>query len=567
MTEKKTGYASIDKPWLKFYKSPGEYTVPRCKNFDYVYGFAKEYGEMVAIEYYNKKISYNQLFEFVESAARALKKAGAKEGDYISVCLPNIPEVVYIYYAINRIGAIANMLDVRSSSSMLIHACKDAKSTILISIDIALDKFLSDIQQTSIEQIVSVSPFNSIGGIINTVFSVKSNLKNRSNNKMVIPWNIFINNGKAYTGQIDSEYVPDSIAAIAYTGGTTGIPKGVIVTNECLNSHLEMTRYDGYPFYTGDSSLLIAPPWTFYGLNNGINHFLQKGRRMIMLPKVGADDLGKIIMKYKPNHIITVPSALNAVMKDIRKGYDLSFIKSLFVGADKLDETFEVNFNHFLKEHNSETLLSKGYGMTEVAAAATYTNLECNVIGSVGIPCVGNTISVFEIDSDLCNELRIGEKGEVAITGPSLMEGYFGFAAEESKTVLKKHPDGTVWAHTGDIGHMNQDGVLFIDGRIKRMFTKNGYKVFSAEVERQIMRCNAVEICAVIAVPDEIFGSKEKAYVVLKHGYDPDSVRSELISLLKSSLFEYEIPDEFRFLDKLPLTGMNKIDYRALEKQ
>ena len=559
-----TGYPSIDKPWLKYYDSPESFKVPMCKNYDYIYQEAKKYGDNIAIEYFNVKITYNQIFDNVEKVAKSLKALNVQENEIVSVCLPNIPEVVYVYYAINRIGAVANMLDLRCNSSTLIQSCVEGNSKLLITLDMVLEKFLEGKGQTQLETIVTVSPTNSLGGI----FKLSSELKNKFkiSEDYVISWKDFINTGIEYNGIIDSEYKPDTIAVIAYTGGTTGIPKGVAGTNENLNSYLEMTKYNEYPIIVSDRSLLIAPPWTYYGLNSCLNAYFCKGQVVVMLPKVGADELGEIVIKYRPNHIVTVPSALNALVNDIKPTFDLNFIKSIIVGADKLDETFETTFNAFLKQHGSYATISKGYGMTEVMAAASYTISQCNIIGSVGIPCVGNIISIFEEGSEPPKELKIGEKGEVAIFGPSVMKGYFGEAAKEDNSVLRKHADGTIWAHTGDIGHMDSNGVLYIDGRIKRMFTKNGYKVFSAEVERQIMKHEKVENCAVIAVPDEINGSNEKAYVVLKKKSDKDTVRQELFDMLKASLYDYEIPDSIEFIAEMPLTGMNKIDYRALEK-
>ena len=559
-----TGYPSIDKPWEKYYNSPESFKVPMCKNYDYIYQEAKKYGDNIAIEYFNAKITYNQLFDNVEKVAKSLKALNVQENEIVSVCLPNIPEVVYVYFAINRIGAVANMLDLRCNSSTLIQSCVEGKSKLLITLDMVLEKFLEEKGQTQLETIVTVSPTNSLGGI----FKLSSELKNKFKNSddYVISWKEFINVGIEYKGIIDSEYKPDATAVIAYTGGTTGIPKGVSGTNENLNSYLEMTKYNEYPINVSDRSLLIAPPWTYYGLNSCLNVYFCKGQVVVMLPKVGADELGEIVLKHKPNQIVTVPSALNAMINDIKPSFCLDFIKSIIVGADKLDETFETTFNDFLKQHDSHAAISKGYGMTEVMAAASYTIPQCNIIGSVGIPCVGNIISIFEEGSEPPKELKIGEKGEVAIFGPSVMKGYFGEAAKEDSSVLRKHSDGTIWAHTGDIGHMDCNGVLYIDGRIKRMFTKNGYKVFAGEVERQIMKHEKVENCAVIAVPDDINGSNEKAYVVLKKKSDKDTVKQELFDMLKASLYDYEIPDYIGFIAEMPLTRMNKIDYRALEK-
>ncbi|MBP8593731.1 MAG: acyl--CoA ligase [Ruminococcus sp.] len=557
-----TGFPSIDKPWLKYYKDPETFAVPKNKNYDYIYNRIKDRGDNIAIRYFSAKITYREMFQKVEAAAKALKALGVKEKEIVSVCLPNIPEVVYVYYAINRIGAVANMLDPRCNVSTLQRSCKDAKSKLLVTLDMVLEKFIPENGKPQFKRIVSVSPTNSLGAPFRLLNAVKSKL--RTTNSSVVSWNQFIRGGRNYNGSIDSEYIPDSPAVIAYTGGTTGAPKGVIATNESLNAILEMNDYNRYNSKEKESGLIVAPPWTFYGLNNCINGHLCMRQELILIPKSAPDELGKLILKYKPNHVITVPSALKGLIRDIPSGYDLSFLKCLIVGADKLTEVFENEVNTFLKQHNADCVVTKGYGMTEVTACATYTLDNCNIAGSVGIPYVGNIISAF--DPDTGEELKYNEKGEIAIHGPTMMKGYFGVAAGETSSVLKKHKDGTLWVHTGDIGHIDENGVLYIDGRIKRMFAKNGYKIFAGEVENQIMRSGLAESCAVVAVPDNVLGFKEVAFVVLKSKANKADAEKTLGAFLLESLYDYEVPDKYNFVDELPLTGMNKIDFRALEK-
>ena len=385
--------------------------------------------------------------------------------------------------------------------------------------------------------------------------------------KDVISWKKFVNLGKTYTGIIDSVYVEDVPAVIAYTGGTTGEPKGVIATNENLNSIIAMNEKIGFNVSPGERSLNIAPPWTYYGLNNCLNAFLCMGQQVIMIPKIGPDELGEVVNKQKPNHIITVPSALVAVMNHGKlKKSDLSYLKTIIVGADKLDETFEEQFNMFLKDHNSKAVLTKGYGMTELTAAATYTKDNCNGIGSVGIPYIGNTVAIFEPDTWPEKELLLGERGEIAITGPSVTKGYFGTFCAENESIIKLHSDGKIWVHTGDIGHLDKNGKLYIDGRIKRMFVKNGFKVFPGEIERQIMKHDAVRNCAVVSIEDKNSGNAIKAFVVLKEEIDQKRVSEELHLLLREGLYDYEVPEQIEFIGALPLTGMGKVDYQMLEK-
>ncbi len=557
--KKLTGYPSIDKPWLKYYKNVSDFSVPKCKIYDYMKECTKSFDNYTAINYFGKKITYKSMHKKIEKVSKALKSFDVQEGDIVSVCLPNTPEVVYVFYAINRIGAIANMLDPRSSETSLKQALIDAKSKMLITLNSVENKFYNIISDTDVKHVISVSALESLPLFIKLRESIKLN-------KSSILWRHFLKRGNKYNGIIDSKYCPDMPAVIAYTGGTTGIPKGVITSNENLNAIIAMNEKNEYKVYPKEKSLDIAPPWTYYGLNNCLNAFLCMGQEVMLIPKIGPDELGEIIFKVKPNHIITVPSALVSVMNCSKLADEnLSYIKTIIVGADKLDETFESEFNDFLRLHNSKAVITKGYGMTELTAAATYTKDNCNGIGSVGIPYIGNTVSAFDMDTSPAKELHIGERGEIAITGPTVMLGYFGSYSCENNTVLQKHQDGFIWVHTGDIGHIDENGKLYIDGRVKRMFVKNGFKIFPAEVERQIMKHKDVINCAVIAVANSSSGNVEKAFVVTSVT-DKDRLKQELLTLISDNLYDYEIPESIDFIEKLPLTGMGKIDYRTLEK-
>lgn len=558
-----TGYPSIDKPWLKYYKPEDlSFLVPKCKIYDHMKAQTVDYSGNVALDYYGVKVTYKKVYEKIKSVAMSLKALRVQPGDIVSVCLPNTPEVVYVFYAINRVGAVANMLDPRSSEGSLERALVDAKSKVLITLELVEEKFSKIRSNTQIEHFISVSALESVP----LLFKLSS-VGKRKKRVDVISWKKFLDIGKTYTGVVDAAYVEDAPAVIAYTGGTTGEPKGVVATNENLNSIIAMNEKNEFAVSVGERSLNIAPPWTYYGLNNCLNAFLCMGQQVIMIPKFGPTELGEIVYKQKPNHIITVPSTLVAVINNKKlKKRDLSFLKTIIVGADKLDETFEEQFNSFLKEHNSKAVLTKGYGMTELTAAATYTKDNCNGIGSVGIPYIGNTVAIFEPDIWPERELLIGERGEIAITGPSVTRGYFGSFGAENESIIKLHSDGKLWVHTGDIGHLDENGKLYIDGRIKRMFVKNGYKVFPGEIERQIMKHDAVRNCAVISVEDKDSGNAIKAFVVLKDDTAQKRVSEELYSLLREGLYDYEVPEKIEFVKVLPLTGMGKVDYRALGK-
>ena len=563
----KTQFASIDKPWLKFYESNSyDDTMPKKSIYQFLYDETTKYSDKTALECFDMvKITYKELFDKIDLVASALAKNGVKKGDVVSVCLPNIPEVGYVFYAINKIGAVANMLDPRTDEKTLGECVNDSDSKLLITLDTVSDKFISVKDQTKLEKIVSVSAIESMPALTQKIVKVlKPELKSKTKDKDMVKWKDFINVKKE---KIESVYDENSPAVIAYTGGTTGVPKGVVMSNEALNAMIIENRSVDYNIAAGDTCISMAPPWTYYGLSNNFNVYLHLGITIKLIPMFGPNDLGKIIAKNKPNHIMTVPSALEAVKVETKlKNMDLSFLKTVIVGADRMDPTKEKEFNEFLKNHNCECKVTKGYGMTEVTAAATFTKENTgNISNSVGIPFVHENISVFDDDG---YEMPIGEKGNIGIKGPKNMMTYFGKNVDKNKEVIVEHPDGSKWIHSGDIGHMDENGNLYIDGRIKRMFVKGGFKIFASEVESKILEDERVAQCGVVAVEDPYSGFKEKAYITLKKEYldQADKVLSELPIILKGKTYDYEIPDEFEVLDAMPLTGMNKIDFKKLEE-
>lgn len=562
-----TGYLSIDKPWLKYYDNKDlELTVPQMLLNDYMDSLTKDYGNNIAFEYFNKHITYHEFKDNRDKVAKSLIALGIKPGDIVSVCLPNIPEVAYVFYAINKIGAIANMLDPRTNKSTITRNVNDAKSKLVITLDSAFELFTD----TNVETIVPVSAINCLNPSFQKLirfFDKSLNIKIPSNSH-TLKYNDFLKLGEGVSIPDKNYYKKNSPAVIAYTGGTTGIAKGVIISNEAFNSMVVENSVMGYNSSFQDSLLNIAPPWTYYGLSNCLNAFLCLGIKSILIPKIGPDDLGKLINKCRPNHVITVPSALVGMINDKKLSKkELEFLKTLIVGADKLDPTFEDEVDNWLKMHDSSTFVSKGYGMTEVCAAAAYTKGETNEPGTVGIPYLFETIAIFDID-DYNKECRVDERGELAILGPKNMLGYFGESENETSEVLKEHDDGSVWVHTGDIGHIDKDGKIFIDGRLKRMFVRNGFKIFPGEIESQIMKDPDILQAAVIATKDSSNGYNTKAYIVLKEHIkkSSDDILEEIKELLKNTLYDYELPDSYEILSEMPLTPMNKIDFKALEK-
>ena len=562
------GYASIDKSWLKYYseKQLNDASVPKMSIYQYMLECTKDKKKLVGEEYFGFKISNKKIHKNIIKVAKSLYEMGVRPGDKVSVCLPNIPEEVYIFYAINYLGAIINTQDPRISKEVLVDQVNTAESDIVIT----LDQFASNFIESDAKKIVTMSAVNSLPGMLQMVIKKfdKTLDAKLPNNDKVITYKEFINKGKNISKLPEPYYKENTPAVIAYTGGTTGDPKGALATNEAINSMALEDSMAGFNIEPGDRWLNMAPPWTYYGLSNSLNCYLCNNITGILIPTFGPDDLGKLIKKYRPNGVVTVPSALVAFMNDIEENYDLSFIKEVVVGADKLDPTFEQRFNKFLADHNSKAKVSKGYGMTEATAAATYTVPGTNLPDSVGIPFALGNIGIFDPD-DPDKELSYGEVGEIAFQGPKNMIGYFGDNEEKTKEILKQHSDGTYWIHSQDAGYIDKEGHLYVNGRYKRMFTKGGFKIFPGTIEKEIMNVEDINQCAVIAVESELTGNNIKAFVTLSENSlkDESEIREEVLETLSKKIYEYEMPDEIEFIDKMPLTGMNKINDRELENR
>ena len=570
--QSRTGYPSVDKPWLKYYSEKElNYTIPECKIVDNLYKYIDKYENEIALEFMNVKVSYAELKQRIESVAKSLKELGVKDGDTISVCLPNMPETVYLFYAINKVGAVANMLDPRNSNVEFLRLLKEADTTYLFAMDTAVEKFADVIKEAKLKGVIAISIIESLPLFIRKIAliknrSLKANLTSLKSEN-IISWKKFCKLGKGKSDVATSKYVQDAPACICYTGGSTGVPKGAVMSDYNFNAYIVGLMAMEFDAESGESGMVAAPPWNMYGISNSINAYLCLGLKLILLLKPDAQALMQMMSRGSANHIVAVPTILRAWMnsKEMEK-VDLSFIKTIILGAEKLDPTFEEQANQWLEEHNCKAKITKGYGMTELGAAVCYTKGASNIAGTVGVPYVTDIVTVFnELDGKYV-EGKIDEQGEVCVMSPKCMLHYLEAGDTQTSTVIKYHEDGTKWVHTGDIGHIDKNGCLFIDGRIKRMIIRDGYKVFPAAIENVLVKNANVNQCAVVGIKDSKLGYVAKAFLVLNDKNKKEETISQITEECKKELYSYEVPDYFEVIDALPITNVGKIDYRKLEE-
>lgn len=573
-----TGHPSIDKPWLKYYtKEQIQADMPQMSAYRYLFEKNKKYLSRTALSYYGRKIIFDELFNKIEETAKALKTIGVKENDIVTISMPNTPEAAYLFYAMSKIGAIANMVDPRTSAEGLKNYIEEVESNLVIIVDSYYNKVKDLIKTGNVKQIIAISPSESLPFGLNLGYKAKEfidGLKN-SKNKITLEdgtmsWSKFIKKGKEYKLNTEVEFRSNRPLVIEHTGGTTGIPKGVVLSNENINAVALQSVLTGIDMKREHNWMDIMPTFIAYGVGMGLHLPLTIGMETILVPQFDPAKFDELLLKYKPIHMVGVPSYWGTIIKSKKlANKDLSYIIAPTVGGDAMDHTLEQQANDYLKEHNCSSKITKGYGMTEVTGGVAGTVDENNHIGSVGIPFVKTTISVFEPDTE--QELMYGQDGEVCITGPNTMIGYFN-NLEATNNMLKKHKDGKIWVHTGDIGHINEDGSLFIVDRIKRMMIRyDGFKIFPSLIENVIGTHKAVDSCKVVAIADQEHsqGKLPKAHIVLKHQYKgkEEMIEEQIKLLCAQQLPEYVQPVDYKFRESLPLTSVGKIDYISLEKE
>lgn len=556
-----TGYASIDKPWLKYYsKASIEAKMPEMTIYEYL--FKNNIGNFnnVALEYFGKKITFSQLFKNIEETSKSYSAIGVKNGDIVTVCMPSTPEAIYTIYALNKIGATVNLIDPRVSEEMIKDFLNETNSKYLLTIDLCNNKVKSIENYTNLEKIIYVSATNSAPLYVK-MFAKK--VKTDELNEKWIDWNDFIKDKKDYKA---STYKKNNPSIIVHTGGTTGKPKGVILSDDNVNSIVFQYKNGAIKLSNSQTFLDIIPPFASYGICSSIHMPLSLGMKTILIPKFDPTQFDKLIMKHKPTHVLGVPSFWENLSKNPNmKNKDLSFLLSPGAGGDGISPVTENKINTFFSERNCPSKLIKGYGMSEVSSSACTCVDNCNEISSVGIPLVKNTIGIF--NPSTIEELKYNTEGEICITGPSVMLGYYDNEELTNKT-LKQHGDGLYWIHTGDLGYMNENGVLYVTGRMKRMIVRyDGFKIYPTSIENIILNCEGVDSVAVVKSQNEL-GNVVKAYIVAKENVtDLNELKITIEAKCHELLAERAVPSDFEFIEELPKTNLGKIDYDSLENK
>ena len=567
MTTQNPVYASQAKPWLKYYDQKFiDQTLPALSAFEYVCQRSKNHLNDTALEYYGRKFAYADLIVNVKKTAAALRGAGVKKGDIITVVSIMTPEIIALFYAADMMGATLNLVDPRYSVEGIREYIEEVDSHLLVCLNVVYERCRQAAKRTNVEKVIVLSPADSLPPVMAVGYKLTTPDKNKYASN-VIRWKQFIKGGEGQSTAAEP-YDPDHACVVVHTGGTTGSPKGVMLTDDCFNGIA--LQFQAYPklFHRGQKLMNIMPPFIAYGFACGIHLPLVLGFTVIIIPNLDPAKLGSLVLKHKPEHMFGVPTHYQQLASDPKlRDKDLSFIINYAAGGDSLSRGAEQTVNDFLAAHGARYPIAKGYGMTEVSSAATVAAGLDNKPGSVGIPMVNTVVAAFEPGTD--QELPIGQRGELCISGPCLMKGYYN-KPEETAILLRRHPDGRVWAHTGDMGYLDEDGFVYLDSRIKRMIIRHdGFKVFPSMIENVVSRHPAVHQCSVVgcADKDHTQGRLPFVYIVLKANTTAKKkqVIRELERMCAEELPEYVQPVAYKFISSMPMTPVGKVDYRQLE--
>ena len=561
------GYPEIDKPWLQFYNEKlFEVTVPNMSAYDFMAKSNKDNMENVALYYFGKKYTYKDLIDNIAKTEDALRANGVEKGDVVTIAIPNVPENVFIFYALNKIGAIANMVDLRLKEDLLINAITGVNSKIMFGCDLFLENINGIIDKTNLEKVVVVSPADSLPPLVKQFYQLSNRTKKIENPKFQM-WKDFSLEKPKY--EVIREAVDGNTdACILYTSGTSGLPKGVIHTNNTFNNMATQIKYLNVDYVKGERFMNQVPPFLAYNLILSTHMPLSLGLDIIMLPDYEPDKFAEHVMKYKINHVLAGPADwANFLENDNVNRKNLSHLKLMASGSDKINPKTKDVINAKISSRGGEHKVLEGYGQTEVGSAAVTNLPNLDVRDSVGVPYPKMSVAIFDDDN---NELPYGSIGNICITGPTMMSGYYN-NEEETKETLQKHADGTVWVHTGDIGYMDERGVLFLKGRKKRDIPRyDGVKISPSDIEKVVDTLDCVCASCVVGVDDLKHGSGHVPYINVVKNPNTSLTDNQIIEAIKEEcgkkLTEKYCIDKIEILDEFPLTPVGKVDYRKLEK-
>ena len=563
---------SASAPWRKYYgATPASLEYPHKTMYEMIASAAKRKPDHVAYIFMGKKTTYPEFMKRIDAAAKGLYKMGIRKGDKVTICMANTPQALDCFYALNRIGAIPNMIHPLSAAQEIAFYLNFSRSKAILTLDQFYEKVASiqpQLENPTKILIAKVAdelpiPLNMLYPMTKAARAVKKLPKTGCT-----LWYDMVRAGKnVKLPPISNRY--DECGAILYSGGTTGTTKGIMLSNLNFNAlGLQTIAASGFTMdEISDMKMLsVMPVFHGFGLGIGIHTALIAGGTCILIPQFNVKIYAETLVKQRPNLIPGVPTLFEALLRaENLEGADLSFLKGIFSGGDSLSPELKRKVDAFLKDHGCTEQIREGYGTTECVTASCLTPKDYARQGSIGVPFPDTFYKIVEPGTT--NEVEANTEGEICISGPTVMLGYMD-NPEETKQTLRRHYDGRIWLHTGDLGHMDQDGFVYFRQRIKRMIITSGYNVYPSQLENIIDGHEKVLLSCVIGVKDPYRVQKVKAYVVPMPGVEPtEELKKEILDYCSGRIAKYAMPREIEFRKELPKTLVGKVAYRVLEEE
>ena len=551
----------MDKPWLKYYSEETlAAKMPCCSMYEYIRRENENTQENVALNYFGNKITYRELFGRIERVAAAFQKAGIENGDVVTIMSMHIPETIECIYALNMIGAVSNLIYMTLTEEEIIAQIKAVHSKIFLYLEDVEDRICGIQDKLNGVTFISMSSYDSMPypmkliGVRNRWHKLK---------RASIKFRDFVDICKSTKVAI-ADYEKNKDAVIVYSSGTTGNPKGVVHTNDSMNAVAFQYKTAGMGIDKGSTFLNPIPPFFGFGISIGIHTQLSLGTTGILHIVPETNLVSKTIRRMKPNHVVLGPAFLDAMLDSIAG--DMRWLHTLAGGGAGITEEQERGLNDKLHEHKSKLNYLTGYGMTEFGATVCTNMNRCQKFGSLGIPFPKTNIKI--IDTEAHEELPYGKTGEMCFHTPNMMKKYLN--SPEQTAEIIEIMDGVRWIHTGDLGHVDRDGFVYFDGRIKRIYITKAtdgtvYKLFPERIEDVLRGCQDVQQAAVVVEEDKLKLNTAIAYVVLKKG-NAEKQLAYIRETLAQQLPDYSVPQTVMVIESMPLTQSGKIDYRKLQK-
>ncbi|MDD4074773.1 MAG: AMP-binding protein [Eubacteriales bacterium] len=556
-------------PWIKnLGDTPAHLEYFQGSMFERVRDVAEKYPNNVALDFMGRATTYKRLIEQIEECAKALKTIGVREGDKVTIAMPNCPQAIFMFYAVNLVGGIANMIHPLSSEKEIEFYLNESESVTVVTLDQFYGKIESVRQNTSIVNVVIASIRDELSEPIRSGYMLTEGRKIEKIPKdaPVIKWEDFMRLSRCCFWNYKVERSANDPSVILYSGGTTGTTKGILLSNLNFNALAEQIVAMNPMFRPGDKMLAAMPLFHGFGLGVCIHSMLANGGRCILVPRFTAKSYAKLITKYKCNFIAGVPTLYEALLRLPSMGSaNLSCLKGVFSGGDSLSVELKKKFDAFLYDHHSVVQIREGYGTTECVTASCLTPTNMVKEGSIGLPFPDTYYKIVKPGTD--EELPYGQEGEILLAGPTVMQEYIKHP-EETASTLRKHADGLTWVYTGDLGMMDEDGFIFFRGRIKRMIVTSGYNVYPAQLENILDAHEKVHMSCVIGIPDPYRMQRVKAFVMLKPGIvASEEIKQDILAYCRLHIAKYAMPYDVEFRESLPKTLVGKVAYRVLEEE